>query len=353
MLISPWPAYTDEKKMAFDEVIWAPQVNTYDIPGSTTLTGAVDPSTPTKIIVGDPSGFSAVPAIAQLNASSHINQLLGYYNRRAGNYNTTFGTSLPIMSYVTNSATLTKEMITVLNTLFTNIGTLLTAEGWQGVSLAWPISAPTTPRKFFGYHIAYLRKALAISGTLKPTQVRGAHQNAIVYNRVDQPYGTPVAGSETINSANAILVNQFNISSNIFYRYRSIVNFQIPSYALSGIATAALGIQWTTPSTQNPVWTCDIYSANANILNPSILPAYGGTFYTANNNFEGSFLPGSSAAQSVPVSVARIYPKAGDYLGYLLVGSREFSNTPCTNHEDLAHCNSSISNGLAILALTF
>jgi hypothetical protein len=74
--------------MGFDPVIWNPRIgdtgdDVYDVPGATRMSGSVDPGEPTSLQAGDASGFSFEPTLDQINRSSHFNQWVGAYNRRA------------------------------------------------------------------------------------------------------------------------------------------------------------------------------------------------------------------------------------------------------------------------------
>lgn len=145
--------------MATNEVTWSPAVNTFDIPGARCINGTHDTSAQSVIHIGDSSGFSPTntPTIAQLNASSGINQLIGYYNRRA----TTIGGGLSIMSYLTTADI--APTAAFWTTFLTNIIALRSAEGTlPGGSLTWPNSAPTVQQPTFGDHIAYLRQQLQV-----------------------------------------------------------------------------------------------------------------------------------------------------------------------------------------------
>jgi hypothetical protein len=151
------------------EFTWSPRATgtgatAFDIPGGRLLNGAQSPNNPVTVQEGDSSGFSTIPTLTQLGNSSHINQVIGYYNRRAKIANAAFGTSLPIMSYLgASDLRLTAALFT---TLFTNIGNLIQTETTGAPALAWPFNTPTIGGCIYGDHLAYLRQALAPVGGL-------------------------------------------------------------------------------------------------------------------------------------------------------------------------------------------
>jgi hypothetical protein len=82
-------------------VNWNPRVSDtgddfYNLPGAVKLDTTQDTGNPSRIDAGDYSGFDVCPTIAQLNASSGVNQVIGAYNRRAYNFASSFG--LPILA---------------------------------------------------------------------------------------------------------------------------------------------------------------------------------------------------------------------------------------------------------------
>jgi len=151
--------------VATNEINWSPAINAsaatddaFNIHGARQLNGTQDLGTRTIIRAGS-SAFSSTPTIAELNASSGMNQLLGYYNRRAATWNAAHGGSLAIMSYV---AVGNQPSATTFTTLLTNISALRTAEAVYSPSMAFPNSTPGSKLWIYGDHVAYLRKSLRV-----------------------------------------------------------------------------------------------------------------------------------------------------------------------------------------------
>ncbi len=332
--------------MGFDLVTWAPVIggsgdNVYNVPGATKLDNTLDTTGgPCGVDAGDSSGFLTIPTIAQLNASSGINQVIGLYNRRAGQYNSAFGTSLTIMAYLAAGV---KPKATDFTNLFTNISTLRTQEGWTASAIAWPNTTPTAGRAIRGDHVAYLRKALAIAGTIKLSDPNGG----LFYNnlRDDNPYGTPV--SELNAGSGGFFVNQTpSPSLPTVERRRGVFVYQVPAWLTANISTANMSININTASAQSPAWTLDVYSS-PNLDYPVTYGA-GGTFYTAPVNLEANVSVGSTGVKTFAITPADIYARANSYLTMTLVGSREFASTACTASEDRAR-----GTGAHDLTITF
>ena len=334
--------------MGFDLVTWAPRVGStgddvYNVPGGTKLDGSVDTGGPCTVQAGDSSGFSATPTVAQLNASSGINQVIGLYNRRALMFNAAFGTSLATIAYIVSGtmpkATDFTNILTKINTL--RGGSAGTNEGWTGGNLAWPISTPTAGQPIMGHHLAFLRKALAISGTMV---CNNGGAKMWQYTRNDSPYGTGTSESQTSNAG----FNVGQITGPPITRSRTICNFRVPDFVSAGLTSATLGIQFTSPSAGSPAWNYNVYSANSDVSAPSLTPAYGGTYYTANSALEGSFNATLGTAQNLSITAAHVQSRANGYMGFLCVSSREFAGTVATATEDAASAGS-----FPTLTLTF
>lgn len=314
---------------AFDEITWSPRLGSsgddlYNISGARKIDGTTDTGAPTMAIAGDSSGFSTIPTIAQLNASSGFNQIIGYYNRRAGNWNTLKGTSLTIMPYVSQD---TEPTALNFTDLLTNISTLMSSEGFQSVSLAWPNTTPTTGQLCYGDFYAYLRKALRISGTMKlPSFERTGH-------RLDNPYGTqsffsytnhnPTAPSERIGKC-------VNSGNNDLYRNRALQNYAIPSYLTSGLTSAVLSFtcRWYTGVLESS--NLVLYSSNTDD-HATILAGTQSAENNANNLIntwaDTTFSTSSYTSMTQALTLSEVYAKAGGWYCILFAEDKELAGT--------------------------
>jgi len=148
--------------MATDQVIWAPRIDAaagrYDIPGSTKLDGIVDAANPQTRILPGASSFSSTPSIAQINSSSHLNQILGLINRRIRLWNAGHGTTFPVQSYVTAGSRILTSTFAIARA---NIDLLRSLEGAS--PYAWSSDWPSTENpRVLGRHLSELRQALAV-----------------------------------------------------------------------------------------------------------------------------------------------------------------------------------------------
>jgi hypothetical protein len=320
--------------MGFDLVTWVPAIggggdNNYNVPGATKLDGTIDTGNQCTIQAGDSSGFSATPTIPQLNASSGFNQIAGAYNRRALTFNSAFGTSLASVAYVVAGAfPLASDFINLLSKINilrnNNSAAGFQNEGWVG-TLAWPISTPTAGQPIKGHHLAFLRKALAISGTIK-INLAGKQ-----YTRTDNPYGTHTSEAITTASPTAGQVLVGSVTS----RYRSLLSAKIPEWLTSGLASQQITDTFNGLTGTDVMGTFDVYACNSDRAAPSLTPAYNGDFYNSADHFEASFSTSSAALQTMNVTASYIYAAAGRHMSYLYVGSREYGNTASTANDNV------------------
>jgi len=210
--------------MAFDLVTWAPRVgasadDAYNIPGATKLDGSVDSGAPTRMKAGSSAGFSTTPTIAEINASSDLNQVYGLANRRIRNYNTQFGTALGTLTYVAAEARITATHIT---TARTRINALRVAEGFDNYNFTADV-AVGKPMK--GDAIAELRKALGIAGIQKIIVPSSSLVNG--FRRTDNPYNTLV--SESLGNVTS-LIGKARLSPTNLRRERILISWRIPDW---------------------------------------------------------------------------------------------------------------------------
>lgn len=310
--------------MSFDLVTWAPRVgssgdNLYNVPGATKLDGTLDTGAPCSVQAADVSGFSATPTIAQLNASSGFNQVAGAYNRRALTYNSRFGTALVSASYV---AVGNQPAAADFTGLLSKINTMRAAEGWAGGSLAWPISTPTAGGIIRGHHLAFLRKALAISGTFNMTPWAS---NSAVDQRTDSPtYGTKTAES-IISSTNSQVGQIFNSGLGTYTRDRSIINFQCPEWLAFpvGASSAVLNFQNGSPNNNtNAGWTIDTYITNVLLTSPAIAD-----FSLASGNWTYQDSSASTGTGARTALLGTSFTRGVTYLALMQASSNDTSNT--------------------------
>jgi len=148
--------------MATDQVTWAPRIDAgggrYDIPGSTKLDGTMDTVNPQTRILRGSSSFSTTPTIAQINVSSHVNQILGLINRRIRTWNTGHGTSYPVLPYVAVGG---RILASTFESARTSVDLLRSLEGAS--PYAWSSDWPSDDNpRLQGRHLSELRQALAV-----------------------------------------------------------------------------------------------------------------------------------------------------------------------------------------------
>ena len=167
--------------MSYNQVSWNPTLGSgsnplYDMPSGTPISGSQITPLVTPISAGSTSGWptppgspyndiTAVPTIAQINASSGINQVLGLLNRRIVLWNYWYGYSVtPFASYVTASTAVTASFF---SSIYTKIAALRAVEGLSVYSFPPVIPTPGAVwpgYPVYAYHVAHMRKALALDG---------------------------------------------------------------------------------------------------------------------------------------------------------------------------------------------
>lgn len=264
--------------MGYDLVTWAPRVgasgdDAYNIPGGTKLNASVDSGNPTRIEAGGSTFTSPVPTIAEINASSQWNQVIGLYNRRQSQMNTILnGTPTPI-SYISPDTRITAATIAAL---YTAIGSLRTSEGFGAYT--FPTAEIAANKIVYGYHLAHARKALAISGVQTKTLKKWAR------DRLESPYGTVNAARSSIYTGSTPVSNygprapfqggpndlSFDGLANGYRRVRYIGTFPVFGFTDSAqIVTATLKLVASTSGTTTgylgPTGTTSVDNAAAPI----------------------------------------------------------------------------------------
>ena len=301
--------------MGYDLVNWAPVVNTYDVPGSTTLAGTKDTGNARPVAAGDASGFSAIPTIAQLNASSDFNQVVGAFNRRALMYNALYGASFTAQAYVVKGG---RPKASDFTTLLSNINSLRTLEGFNGGALVWPFTTPSAGKKIFGHHLAFSRQALRVSGTMN-LPLNGGFINH--YVRSDTPsYNTPFS---EIFPVSALGIGKVNLTTQM-QRSRVLVTFLVHSF-ISDFVTAQLNFTLANVTSTLESWNVQLYMSNTDDRTPLLTPAYGGSAYNLNMT-EGSAAP-VNGSNALGIVKADMLTKAGGAMSLVFGEDKELLGT--------------------------
>ena len=257
----------------YDLVTWSPRIGSsgddkYNVYG-TQLDGSSNNSDITVIEAGG-SSYSSPPTIAEINSSSGWNQVIGLVNRRASIYDTTFGTSIGTLSYVAAGDAITASVISAVRA---KINSIRSAEGFSAYSFSF---TPSAGDIILGRHLAECRKALGIYGILTLT---GAHRE---YNRIDDPFGTPL--SEANLNTGACQIGLFGEGTTQIRRRRVYIGYKIPEWvsALDSAKIKTAGFFTEDHSLQ--LNNCQVHSTSNHNFPPT-LSSYSGDFYD-NANFE-------------------------------------------------------------------
>ena len=325
--------------MSYDQLIgsggfWNPSINgdissaqnagdgNYNMPSGTTMgtlgtAGSQLLPLTTLISAGSISGWpstpsgsdtTTVPSIAQISASSGINQILGLLNRRIVYCNSlnnglagySPGTPIP---YITSTGLGSGTgMATKFQAIYAAIATLLAAEGFtsnpyailpNNTGTAWP---PTTnvaggvytdpSRLVYAYHVANMRKALCLTG-LQKISIRYLREWGWE-ERDGTTWGTPTYGP-AVNQWSFTFVGRQDTD-----RCRMVYYYGIPEYAaLAGSPTfqsAYFEAQLCTFASQTRAWQFDVFSLKSNTM-PPIASSFD--ISGATDNYEGG-VPSSS-----------------------------------------------------------
>lgn len=305
---------------------WQPSItpggatdDAYNFPGSTKLDGTFDSTgNPSLVKTGSVAGWVLPnnPTIAELNASSDWNQIVGLYNRRATRFNTQFGTTIPIFAYrvVTSRVGL---RATDYNTFTGDINTLRAFEGFTPYT--FPVKSAGQQR--LGSDMAHCRKALGIYGPLAIKIDTSEPIASTWYTRSDNPYNTHVSEALS-NPGSGQFVGKSAVFGGTITRWRFMWRFRVPDW-MPTLLTANLAYV-LSGGVQVEALTLDTYSNNIN--SPILTPAYAGSFYTGNTNLENSIFPVVAGSSSMALTLANIVASAGGYYSLLTVGNLEFSN---------------------------
>jgi hypothetical protein len=313
--------------MAFDLTTWNPCIGTtdddkYDLPGSTRISGSKDTGAPTPIDVGDPSHYSSIPTDEEIAAGSGINQVIALVNRRTLRQNQVIGSSYPALPYLSAGAKITPATINAI------MGGIITARAIEGMGPAydqWPGNI-ATGQPILGAHVAHMRKALAVSGTLDLTN-RYVSSSWGVYERVDAPYGTPVSEAVVnVYHDSASYWGKQGIINSELHRRRSSRSYPIPYWLTAGMVQSAVFSTYVYRRFNSESTALQLWSSNTSDRFVILTPAYDGTFYHT-DNLEGTFATWATsggisvsvnATHTVSVSAARLAARAGNVFSTLI-----------------------------------
>lgn len=344
--------------MGFNEITaWYPSIDpggstddAYNVGGATNLANTLDTTQGQNAYSAGGTNFatSTFPTIAELNDNTKthgLNQVIGYLNNRIQNWNAIAGTSTSSLSYVNQWV---KPISTDFTSVLTAINSQRLREGWQGGSLTFPNSTPTSGQKIFGYHLAFLRKALAISGTIKvnlPSTLSINYAASSVnhfsnYARNDTPtYNTSTFETDglTLNGSDPTIIRwgKVNISTQMD-RYRILPIVLIPTFVTTAPASATLTLNIATSVTTLESNASTVWAATPGTFPPTLGTGYNGTAYDFHQQFSNSFTPsvGSNAVSFTNLSSILNY--TGGKMIMIVAQNFEHNNTGAgisgTNH---------------------
>lgn len=327
--------------MGYDLVTWSPCIggggdNSYNVSGARKLDGSQDAGAQTRITAGDTSGFSSTPTIPQLNVSSGFNQVVGAYNRRVltlQSFASGYWSTIPtVASYLAAGATPKASDFT---SLLTKINTLRSAEFWTGGALTWPIDTPTSGKTIRGDYLAYLRKALAISGTIvqplgfgggSGTSFASATPNlATQYNRYDNPYNTGTSEDDGASPGFNRYCGKLCPSSSQMQRFRSMPMLQCCEWFSNGITSASMTLNVSVLTNSLEAMNLRMYGSAT--YPPVLTPTYGGTAYATTYTLLSSATITTTGSQTFTLATSPLVSNAGGVLTTILGQVNELASS--------------------------
>jgi hypothetical protein len=332
--------------MGYDILTWNPHIShalPYDFSGSTRLDGVLDPGPPSFITAGDSTGYSSPPNFSQVVAGTGINQIIALINWMASQY--IQGGSFTYMSYLSQHAKVKASDITNIQT---NINTLRALQGRPSYTFTY---TPTAHRHILGAHVAELRKAMRINGTI--TLKCGLDQSGINadYVRTDQPYGSPL--SEGVDGVGGINKNYgasifFGGSNNslgalFWVRHRWTPQVYIPAYlsVAPNNVQANFNMQTITNSSFGELASFEIFLSSFDDHGFNLSPAYGGYAYNL-DNLLGSFA--STGPLSFGFGPDQVAARAANYLSFIIGEVHELTGTGTSFGFDTVGGNAQLFN---------
>jgi hypothetical protein len=165
--------------MGYDLVTWSPRAGSSG-------DDQHNPPEDTPVDAGDASGYSTIPAIAEINAGSGLNQVVALLNRRIKIHNATYGTATAALSYLAQGA---RPLASSINAINTAIDAQRVREGFAAYGAFDSSGNFAAGKTILTCHLADLRKALRIAGVMTLNNT-SPQTSLTVYERYDQPYGT-------------------------------------------------------------------------------------------------------------------------------------------------------------------
>ena len=277
--------------MGYDLVTWVPAIG-----GA----GADqwDPPADKLWAAGPSAGYSATPAIAEINAGRDFNQIIALANRRALRSNACFGTALGTLSYWPTDGNRRINMAD-LTLIRLAIDAIRAAEGFD--SFPW-VALATVPYRTVARCLGELRQALRAAGIMVP-QIVGFP----VYRRDDNPFGTLISedlwGTLEIGQRGA------------FWRLRQLASFRLPDW-LAALNTAVYRIILTGASGAT---NFNLYRSNTDDHVPTL-----GTPYNT-DNLEGG-VPAVDGLHDISVAVPALIGRAGEYWSSIFAEANDVAN---------------------------
>lgn len=318
--------------MGYDVIDFAPRVGTsgddaYVFPGGTDLSGVLDTGNNSRVALGDPSGYSTVPSVAELEdpASLGPNQIIGLINRRIGGFKAAF----PSQTYPTNFNTLSymtsvRKVASTIPAMANAINAIRAAEGFPAFTFdPNPASNGRQISKFF----AQCRKALRIAGistrtrqgTNSATGIDITKYNLWTYFRKDSPWGTKA--SEIIQSTGIdISAGKHFVSSTDLRRLRLFYSIVVPPDWIGAPNAVYLEQNYAAGTTVSTLegFDLELYSSNT--------PEWPRTVAGASNldNLEDTIpTPATATQYQFDIDPTRFAAMAGNWFSMIMCTALE------------------------------
>lgn len=298
--------------MGYDLNWWFPRVgdsgdDKYNVPGATKLDDSVDTGEQTRFAVGDSGCYSSTPTPEELGSGSDVNQVIAAIRMRMGTYNAAFGTSMTLPNYWNED---TKYSNTDWTTLANAINTLRAAEGFAAYTFPTVLST----NYVLGKHLAHLRKALRISGTMTLTSTHlydngTTYRWGLFYARKDNLDDTPNAEAFQVLRGYTLDGAYRDNQSGFHWRYRTLISWKIAPW-YRGADSITMRFPFTNIG--NSVYP-RLYVSDTSDLTASLGTGFNGDAYNTDHeegDFSGS-IPGNCDASINPADAVG---RAGNYL---------------------------------------
>ena len=214
---------------------------------------------------------------------------------------------------------------TILGAVQAAINALRVQEGWGNFTF----TTLTNGRAVMGFHIAEMRKALSITGTLTVgaqsfSTISSANRqfDAYEYTRLDHPYPTILSDSVSANlfsSSKTVGKSTASGSANTT-RLRAIYEFNLPDWYTIGLESSSeVAITLSGILTAIETFVPNVYYYSSDIGVPSI----------SNFNGTGATLLGVLVLNTTPQTLAPAAPtvNGGSKFCLLFVSDKEFAGT--------------------------